>query len=140
MVKPIKGFTLIELLLVVAIIGILAALAFPSYEEAMKKSRRADGRAALLDIQIAQEKYRQSCAQYATSIAGSYDCNSGGSGTYSLVGSSTSMEGYYALSITAANATTYTLSADPQSAQAGDTDCDPMTLDQNGGGSPTACW
>jgi type IV pilus assembly protein PilE len=39
-----KGFTLIELMIVVAVVGILAAIAYPSYQDSVRKSRRADAR------------------------------------------------------------------------------------------------
>ena len=51
------GFTLIELMVVVAVIGILSAIAYPSYAEYLRKSRRTDGRRALLEAAGAMEKY-----------------------------------------------------------------------------------
>ena len=45
-----SGFNLIELMIVVVIIGIIASIAYPSYQSSMTKTRRSDGQAALLDI------------------------------------------------------------------------------------------
>lgn len=57
MVGP-KGFTLIELMIVVAIIGILAAIALPSYQEYVRKTNRTDTQAEMIDIANRLQKYK----------------------------------------------------------------------------------
>lgn len=52
-----KGFTLIELMIVVAIIGILSAIAYPAYMEHVQSTRRADARATLLALSSAMERF-----------------------------------------------------------------------------------
>jgi type IV pilus assembly protein PilE len=64
--KTSTGFTLIELMIVVAIIGILASVAVPSYMESVRKGKRAEGRAALLDLLQQQERY---FGQFGTYVA-----------------------------------------------------------------------
>ena len=59
------GFTLIELMITVAIIGLLAAVAYPSYQSAMVKSRRAAAQAALSDVAQRQQQYLMDNRSYA---------------------------------------------------------------------------
>lgn len=58
--KKIRGFTLVELMIVVAIVGIISAIALPSYQSSVAKSRRAEARAQLLEtVQFMQLFYSQ---------------------------------------------------------------------------------
>ena len=60
----VHGFTLIELMITVAIIGILAAIAYPSYQDSILKGRRAEGRTALLNLLQQQERYYTQTGSY----------------------------------------------------------------------------
>ena len=84
----IYGFTLIELLIVMAIIGIILAVAYPSYQNSMTKTRRSDGQAALLVAMNAEERYFTENNTYSTTLA---DVNA----------SSTSEKGHYTISAAA---------------------------------------
>ena len=63
------GFTLIELMIVVAIVGILATIAYPSYRESVLKGRRAEARTALLELMQQQERYMTQRGAYLKFIA-----------------------------------------------------------------------
>ena len=138
-----RGFTLIEVMIVIVVVGILAAIAYPSYLGFIQKSRRADARAAIIELQLAQEKQRGNCAFYAQTIANANSCGAN-AGATSVIGNATSPDGYYALSIRAGSATgnTYIIEADPQGGQAGDTDCDPIVYTANTASpkTPADCW
>lgn len=67
------GFTLIELMIVVAVIGILAAIAYPAYTDSVLKGRRAQARTALLELMQQQERYmtqRNAYLDFTTSNTG----------------------------------------------------------------------
>lgn len=127
------GFTLMELMITVAIIAILASIAYPAYQDSVTRARRADAKAALLSLQQAQEKFRANCIEYADNIvsAGNRECDTD-TDTYSLEFSSTSPDDFYNLSISAANSTSYTITATAKGAQAGDSECKIFSIDQDG--------
>lgn len=140
------GFTMIELLITVAIIGLIAMVAYPSYQNSVLRTRRADGIAAALAVQVAQEKFRASCPYYAQSLGSTNTCGAN-AGASTVQSDSTSPEGFYTLSIAAGSATgnSYTISAAPTGVQAADTTCAPMTItfnaaNPNGLKAPAECW
>jgi len=109
-----KGFTLIELMIVVAIIGILAAIAYPSYQRYSTQARRSDAQIALTRLANDMEKFYSDCNRYPTSLTATRDCTV----NFGLARSNAlSLEQHYLLSIALnASATTYTLTADPNGA------------------------
>ena len=126
--------TLIELLIVVVIIGILAAIAYPSYQEQVRKTRRADGKATLMEVAQQLERCYTRFASY--DAAG---CDVVGD----LAADIDSPEGYYVIT-GAPTAGGFTLTATRQGDQVKDTKCGELTLTNAGvGGSdgdPDECW
>lgn len=63
-----QGFTLIELMIVVAVVGILSAIAYPSYTEYVRRGHRADARAGLLQAQLWLERAATATGAYPTTL------------------------------------------------------------------------
>lgn len=128
-----QGFTLIELMITVAIVGILAAIAYPSYQEQIRRTHRTDAQSDLMELAQWMER------RYTT--ANSYALPSGG-----LPFTQTPRSGTARYNLTVVVGTgnqTYTLTATPAGAQASDS-CGTMTLNQAGvrtkTGTATDCW
>ena len=127
-----RGFTLIELMITVAIVSILAAVAYPSYTEYVAKGRRADARARMMAAQQWMERYYTERYSYASK--GETTKNTDFDAQTSFVTSPPAGEGaaMYTLSVAVAG-TSYTLTAtrQPGSAMANDA-CGNLTLTQDG--------
>ena len=126
-----RGFTLIELMIVIAVLAILVAIAYPSYQRHIEKTRRADGQSALLGA--AQEMER--CFTRNNTYTGCF--------TTDPTSPQASPDEFYNLHATL-TATTYTLNAVPAGAQTTDA-CGTFTLDHrgnrgHGGGANDRCW
>lgn len=61
-----SGFTLIELMIVIVIVGVLATIALPAYQDSVRKSRRTEALSTMLDLQLRQEKWRANNSTYGT--------------------------------------------------------------------------
>src|SRR5438105_1374206 len=104
-----RGFTLLEVLITVVIVGVLALIAYPSYQNQIQKSRRAEGKSAVLAAAVQLERYFTERNTYATATLGA-------SGVYP----SQSEHGYYGLTLGGLSASGYTLTAAPAGAQVAD--------------------
>lgn len=120
--KTIRGFTLIELMIVVVIVGILSAVAYPSYQEYVRRGHRAEARAGLLQAQQWLERAATATGAYPTASLPT------------ALTWSTDSSKRYTIALAASNTTTsYTLTATPKSAttQAGDK-CGTYSLSSSG--------
>lgn len=131
---PQRGFNLVELSIVLAISAILATVSFSTYNDHVRKARRADAINTIMSIQLAEEQYRSNNSIY---------------GTLAQVwgGVTTAPGGYYTLAVSNLSASSYTITATATGSQTSDaqdgTSCGTMSLTMSNGTetkTPASCW
>jgi|SRR5215831_14093686 len=133
------GFTLIEVMIVVAIIAILAAVTYPSYQKYALRTNRAQAKAALLDIQVAQEKFFMQHKRYVSATADISKKSPFGLGL-----PTTTENGRYDITIAGgSDDLNFTVVATAKGVQQADADCLVFTIDDSGTRTPppsSTCW
>ena len=146
MLNRIRGFSLIELMVVVCIVGILAAVAFPAYTNYSTKTKRALAKSQLSQIASKQEMFFADNKRYADHLAElGMSAKEITINASSAEVSSSAKDAIYTLSITDSGTRTFTANAAPLNAQYdNDQDCGTMTLNASGTKGSTGggadCW
>ncbi len=132
--KHMSGITLIELMIVVVVVSILAAIAFPNYQEFTARAKRNEAKAALLRLAINQERF------YLNNNSFTQDLTALGFGTTPTAITET---GYYRVEVTAADSSNFTATATYLQGGSEASKCEVFTV--NGRGAKTSdpatdCW
>jgi len=142
-----SGFTLIEVMITIAILGILMAIAIPSYQSQIQKGRRSDAMVSLVETMNRQDVFKANYGGYTTIITGPGDCSGAACGLNFT--DANSNEGYYTLTAAAGPtgniASSVTLTATTAGAQTSDSNCTTFTISSTGvkgatGADSDNCW
>lgn len=137
-VKGTRGFTLLEIMIVVAIVGILAAIVLPSYQNQLRKSRRASAESHLMDIASRQQQFLLDNRQYAANLAALGMTTPNEVSTYYTINACDS-SGTFVCSV-AGTPPTFTVTATPIGSQALDLSGATISVDNSGAKLPTTGW
>jgi type IV pilus assembly protein PilE len=143
------GFSLIELMIVVAIIGIMASIAYPSYVSSVLKGKRAEGRAALAELMQQEERYMTQMNTYLsfTNSAGT-TVPAGAATTFKTFSGDSLAKAAYLLKASTCDSTTNINDCVMVEAVPRSTDAEAGTLQMlstgvktcTGGTTPSVCW
>jgi type IV pilus assembly protein PilE len=130
-----RGFTLVELAIVLALVSVLATLALPSYQSVVRKSRRAEAQAMLVEAALRQERWRADHADYARTTV-----------DIGVAGPQDRSARYYRIEVVDSTSTTFKVRAEAVAGlgqehdRQGGVGCSLLQIDQSGVRLPVGCW